>query len=57
MNSFYDVKFNMMGIIYATLGVLVTSMYQVVSIDYSVNVYITTVCPLSGQNKHRFCYF
>ena len=42
MNSFYDVKFNMMGIIYATLGVLVTSMYQVVSIDYSINIYIYT---------------
>ncbi|XP_076447825.1 solute carrier family 35 member E3-like isoform X1 [Babylonia areolata] len=29
MNSYYDVKFNMLGIVYASLGVLVTSMYQV----------------------------
>ena len=32
MNSYYDVKFNLVGIVYATFGVLVTSLYQVVSI-------------------------
>lgn len=31
LNSYYDVKFNILGIVYATVGVLVTSMYQVVS--------------------------
>ncbi|XP_076076931.1 solute carrier family 35 member E3-like isoform X2 [Mytilus galloprovincialis] len=29
LNSFYDVKFNLLGIIYASLGVFVTSLYQV----------------------------
>ncbi|XP_070193738.1 solute carrier family 35 member E3-like isoform X2 [Littorina saxatilis] len=28
-NSYYDVKFNLVGIIYASIGVLVTSLYQV----------------------------
>jgi hypothetical protein len=31
LNSYYDVKFNILGIIYASIGVLVTSLYQVVS--------------------------
>ena len=39
MNSYYDVKFNMFGIIYATLGVLVTSLYQVVGTNYSIRLY------------------
>eukprot|EP00062_Callorhinchus_milii_P019187 gi/632973445/ref/XP_007903158.1/ PREDICTED: solute carrier family 35 member E3 [Callorhinchus milii] len=29
LNSYYDVKFNFLGILFATLGVLVTSLYQV----------------------------
>ncbi|KAM8974016.1 solute carrier family 35 member E3 [Pelodytes ibericus] len=29
LNSYYDVKFNMLGMVFATLGVLVTSLYQV----------------------------
>ncbi|KAG7320611.1 hypothetical protein KOW79_016464 [Hemibagrus wyckioides] len=29
LNSYYDVKFNLLGIVFATLGVLVTSLYQV----------------------------
>ncbi|XP_025063801.1 E3 ubiquitin-protein ligase Mdm2 isoform X1 [Alligator sinensis] len=29
LNSYYDVKFNFLGIVFATLGVLVTSLYQV----------------------------
>ncbi|KAK3585822.1 hypothetical protein CHS0354_038344 [Potamilus streckersoni] len=29
LNSFYDVKFNLIGIIFATIGVIVTSLYQV----------------------------
>uniref|UniRef100_A0AAR2K0L3 Sugar phosphate transporter domain-containing protein n=1 Tax=Pygocentrus nattereri TaxID=42514 RepID=A0AAR2K0L3_PYGNA len=29
LNSYYDVKFNMLGIVFATLGVFVTSLYQV----------------------------
>ena len=31
LNSYYDVKFNWLGTIYASLGVIVTSLYQVVS--------------------------
>lgn len=31
LNSYYDVRFNLLGIVFATLGVLVTSLYQVVS--------------------------
>ncbi|XP_053321517.1 solute carrier family 35 member E3 [Spea bombifrons] len=29
LNSYYDVKFNMLGMVFAALGVLVTSLYQV----------------------------
>ncbi|XP_075065615.1 solute carrier family 35 member E3 [Mixophyes fleayi] len=29
LNSYYDVKFNVLGMVFATLGVLVTSLYQV----------------------------
>ncbi|XP_076159324.1 solute carrier family 35 member E3 [Alosa pseudoharengus] len=29
LNSYYDVRFNLMGMVFATLGVLVTSLYQV----------------------------
>ena len=32
LNSYYDVKFNWLGTIYASLGVIVTSVYQVVSL-------------------------
>ena len=32
MNSYYDIRFNIAGTLFATLGVLVTSMYQLVSI-------------------------
>jgi len=32
LNSYYDVKFNVLGTVFATLGVLVTSLYQVVGI-------------------------
>uniref|UniRef100_A0A672Q6T6 Solute carrier family 35 member E3-like n=1 Tax=Sinocyclocheilus grahami TaxID=75366 RepID=A0A672Q6T6_SINGR len=32
LNSYYDVKFNLLGMSFATLGVFVTSLYQVVSI-------------------------
>lgn len=31
INFYYDIQFNIVGTIYATLGVLVTSLYQVVS--------------------------
>ena len=31
LNSYYDVKFNWLGTIYASVGVIVTSVYQVVS--------------------------
>lgn len=31
LNSYYDVKFSFLGMIFAALGVIVTSLYQVVS--------------------------
>ena len=31
LNSYYDIKFNLVGIVFATIGVIVTSLYQVVS--------------------------
>ena len=31
LNSYYDLKFNIIGIVFASTGVLVTSLYQVVS--------------------------
>ncbi len=30
LNSYYDVKFNVLGTMYAAAGVLVTSVYQIV---------------------------
>ena len=37
LNSYYDVKFNWVGTIYASLGVIVTSVYQVVSFLFLLN--------------------
>ena len=34
LNSCYDVKFNIIGIVFASIGVFVTSLYQVVSYIY-----------------------
>lgn len=31
LNSYYDIKFNLLGTFYAIVGVIVTSLYQVVS--------------------------
>ncbi len=31
MNSYYGLRFSLLGIVYASIGVLVTSLYQVVS--------------------------
>jgi len=31
MNSYFDIKFNIVGIMYASTGVFVTALYQVVS--------------------------
>ena len=30
LNSYYDVHFNVLGMVYATMGVLVTAVYQIV---------------------------
>ena len=40
LNSYYDVKFNWVGTIYASLGVVVTSVYQVVSYTVFHELYI-----------------
>ena len=45
LNSYYDVKFNWVGTVYASLGVIVTSVYQVVSILYwSITEYMCIKC-------------
>ena len=33
LNSYFDLKFNFIGIIYASAGVIITALYQVVSDD------------------------
>ena len=37
MNSYFDLKFNIVGIVYASAGVIVTALYQVVSDDTIVS--------------------
>ena len=37
MNSYFDLKFNIVGIVYASAGVIVTALYQVVSDDTVVS--------------------
>ena len=32
LNSYYDVRFNILGLVFAVVGVLVTSIYQIVRI-------------------------
>ena len=44
LNSYYDVKFNWLGTIYASLGVIVTSLYQVVS-------FVIKLMKCSGYNR------
>ena len=34
LNSYFDVRFNALGLVFATIGVLVTSVYQIVSASY-----------------------
>ena len=44
LNGFYDIKFNLLGLCYATIGVIVTSLYQVVSrILIFIQVYLITL--------------
>jgi len=35
LNSYYDIKFNINGTTFALIGVVVTSLYQIVSITIS----------------------
>ena len=39
LNSWYDVRFNVTGMVFALLGVLVTALYQVVSIQASFKLH------------------
>lgn len=48
LNSYYDVRFNLLGIVFATLGVLVTSLYQVVSKHSHAHTYTLVII-------HRDC--
>jgi len=38
MNSFFDLKFNIVGIVYASAGVFVTALYQVVSVIFAMHM-------------------
>jgi hypothetical protein len=51
MNFYYDIQFNVLGTIYATLGVVVTSLYQVVSslCPYNVKVKVKHFLHRPGQ--------
>ena len=44
LNSYYDVHFNFLGTLFACLGVLVTSMYQIVRIMCTATVFSFRVC-------------
>lgn len=50
LNSYYDVRFNLLGIVFATLGVLVTSLYQVVSKHSHTHAHTHTLVMI-----HRDC--
>lgn len=52
-NSYYDVRFNILGTVFATAGVLVTSVYQVVSVDNYPD--ILPAGPLSGRGSFEIC--
>lgn len=49
INFYYDLRFNLLGTLYATLGVLVTSLYQVVSLPL--------LCFLLTPPKHFSIFF
>ena len=52
MNFYYDIKFSVLGTIYATLGVVVTSLYQVVSIGYFLTIrYLRTFITYMFKEK------
>lgn len=40
LNSYYDVHFNVLGSVFAALGVLVTSIYQIVSCNCDLGIYL-----------------
>ncbi len=42
LNSYYDVKFNITGTMLAGVGVLVTSLYQVVSLFLFANISLSS---------------
>ena len=37
LNSYYDIKFNVKGTVFALIGVVVTSLYQIVSIMCNIS--------------------
>ncbi|KAM4711489.1 solute carrier family 35 member E3 isoform 2-T2 [Anableps anableps] len=50
LNSYYDVRFNLLGTVFATLGVLVTSLYQVAPLSSAILLGIIPMFePLTGD--------
>ena len=56
INFYYDIQFNILGTIYATLGVLVTSLYQVVS-DFLMYILFSFVSLIHKKSKYLFSIF
>ena len=51
LNSYYDVHFNVIGTVFAILGVLVTSVYQIVShLSLSLSLSLSLYHSLSPPN-------
>ena len=57
LNSYYDLKFNLIGIVFASVGVLVTSLYQVVRISVSSREIFGLVCSKHVSKTSDFNYF
>lgn len=43
LNSYYDVRFNVLGTVYAAVGVLVTSVYQIVRLQVILKSLVFTL--------------
>jgi len=40
LNSYYDIRFNVTGTVFALLGVMITSIYQVVRRDFTYETFV-----------------
>ena len=56
LESYYDIELYWLGILYAVIGVVVTSLYQVVSIPSSVSVctqFLDHITPFRCINTYK----